>query len=102
MTTATAARDSALSRVERHADPQWLARAYAAVRNCAANLHEFTSDDVWSELASMRKFPHEPRALGPVMRAAVKAGVCVPMGIYRPSVRVACHARPVMVYKRVA
>ena len=102
MTPATLARDTAMSAAERHADPEWLAAAAKAVRGCAAVYNEFTSDDVWSALALMGKSTHEPRALGPVMRAAVRDGICQPTGHYRPSVREACHARPVMVYRRVA
>ncbi len=99
MTTATTARDSALARVERHASPEWIAAANKAVRSCARILHEITTDDVWGALDWMNAYTHEPRAMGAVMKQAVADGIIEPTGTYRKSVRVACHARPVLVYR---
>ena len=61
---------------------------------------EFTTDAVHGLLQAWEvPEPHEPRALGPIMQRAIKRGICVPTGVYRPSVRPACNCRPIMVYR---
>lgn len=99
MNSAQQAGNEAIDRAMRHASPEWVACAEAAVRNCAENFNEFSSDDVWSALATMHQTTHEPRALGGIMRRAVKSGICFRTDTYRPSVREQCHGRPVMVYR---
>lgn len=65
------ATDEALERVENGTDPAWAALARAAVRTLADRGAPFTTDDVWDYLADQDvAAPREPRALGPIMKAA--------------------------------
>lgn len=93
------ARDEALGRVEANADERWKAEALAAVRHLARMLPEFTTDDVWARLGD--SYPHEPRALGAVMKTAAAAGLIEPTDRIRTSHRPECHARPVRVWRSI-
>lgn len=70
-----AATDAAIDTVDAHADEEWKGVALACVRTCAAEMDEFTADEVWMAL---EQFPelgtHEPAALGPVFLRAAKLG----------------------------
>jgi hypothetical protein len=96
---AEAARDEAINRVEANADHVWLTGATEAVRMLARTRDEFTTDDVWNRLDNAGyQPPHEPRAMGAVMRQAARDGLVVKTDRVRNSVRVECHARPVAVW----
>ena len=99
MNAATQARDEAIDRVGEHANPTWKAKALAVVARLSRNCGEFTTDDVWEALALIGESTHEPRALGAIMQAARKQGICFPTETYIPSARTACHARPVRVWR---
>ena len=74
------ARDEALSRVESTSAP-WRSFADRAVAAVARRLETLTSDDVWDELERMGiPRPSEGRAMGVVMRKAVKDGLLRPEG----------------------
>lgn len=91
---ALAAREAALRRVEAAADADWMRDARAAVEAAARDLGAFTADDLWSR--GLQK-PREPRALGPVMRAAAADGVIEHSGVYhRSRFR---HATPIPVWR---
>lgn len=93
--------DQALATVADHADHRWTVAARRAVAHVAASGRPFTTDDVWAELgADAGVSTHERRALGAVMRWAVKRGICEPTDDYRPSTRPECHKRPVRVWCR--
>jgi hypothetical protein len=97
---AEAAKIAAITKVERNADPAWKVEMLGAVAAVARRMHKFTSDDVWEELhGSSDADTHEPRALGAIMKKAATAGIIVATSEYRPSCRVACHARPVRVWR---
>ena len=85
MHDALAARDTALQRVEEHADERWKQDALAAVRRTAEALPDFISDRVWDVggLESTR----EDRALGPVFLRAARLGWIEKTDRVRPSVR---------------
>lgn len=98
--------DRAIERVARgRTTPEWFGHAHKAVRRVARSLDTFTTDDVWCELevgARIRGFdpaPPEPRAMGAVMRWAVREGWCVATEDYRRSERPECHARPLLVWR---
>jgi len=95
---ATQARDEAIDRVERNADPDWAEAAYLACRLVAEDQQFFTTDNVWQKISIL--FPqfktHEPRAMGAVMRKAAKDGAIVPTDEYVRSDRPECHRRPMM------
>jgi hypothetical protein len=85
---ARAERDAALETVTAGTDPDWEAAAIEAVRVLAARHPDtFTTDDVWDLLAE-RGAPEcrEPRALGTIMREALRHGVVRAEG-YAPSRR---------------
>ena len=92
------AADEAVKRVGGNMDPDWRVAALAAVRSACEKYSEFTTDDVWNILRKTEA-PHEPRAMGAIMRAAVKAGICEATDEYRMSRRVACHRRPLRVWR---
>lgn len=89
------AKDEAIDRVEQNADQRWLHNARIAILNLARSGGTFTTDDLWATLRQ----PHEPRAMGAAIRAAVRDGIIHPTGDYRPSRRVACHGRPLRVWR---
>lgn len=70
-------RDAAIAQAEEHARRAWLDAAYEATIRVARAHHEFTSDDVWELLAEgWPDLPvREPRAIGPVLLRATRAGV---------------------------
>jgi hypothetical protein len=98
-TDATEARDEALDHVERGADPEWLRAARVAVGVLADQGRQFSADDVWALLdgAGVDR-PREPRALGPVIKAAVQSGRIVRVG-WANSSRASRHAAPIAHYR---
>ena len=92
------AKESAIVRVDKTANRCWVDAAVTCVGALARLYPRFTTDSVWEMLESCGERTHEPRAMGAVMKKAVKAGVVEPTGEYRPSDRVACHGRPVAVW----
>ncbi len=100
-----AAREEAIKRVGRNADPAWLVAAVSAVKACAASYAEFTTDEVWQELADTAEagidvpMPHEPRALAVAMRRGVALGLIRATNRYRPTIRAVAHRRPVRVWE---
>ncbi len=91
---ASIARDEAIDRVSANADPTWMKEARSVVLSIVG---AFTTDDVWSRLLTR---PHEPRALGAVLRDLQAEGHIEPTGNYVPSTRPECHARPVRQWRR--
>lgn len=87
-------RDEALAQVERGAGPLWLDHALAVVKRVAREKGEFTADDLWPFLATVR----EPRALGTVLKRAKKEGIIEATGHFCPSVR--RHMTPLMIWRR--
>lgn len=90
-------RDVALAQVELNADDRWMEAAEAAVRFCARTMDDFTSDDVWARLSGVPA-PHEPRAMGAVMRRLAKDGVVVRTDRTRDSERPEAHRGPKRVW----
>lgn len=96
MPTARSERDAALSRVEANTDEEWKRQARAAVERLARSTPEFISDAVWD--TGLEK-PHEPRALGPIMRWAQAQGLIAPTDRLETSAQVASHAMPRRVWR---
>jgi hypothetical protein len=86
-------RDQAVEQVEANADETWLQQAKAALWARILQGGEFTTDD----LDAPR--PREPRAWGPVMLAAARAGLIVNTHTTRQSSQPRCHARPKAVWR---
>lgn len=85
--TARQERDAALAQVEENTDtdPEWAEYAENLVREIAsgpdAKRLQFSSDDVWDLLRNDEIAPpHEPRALGPIMRRLIVEQVISPVG----------------------
>ena len=91
-------RDAALARVAAHADPDFMAAALAAVERVAATRDEFTTDHVWVEIGTAQT--HERRAMGAVMRQAMRLKIVAPTTLFRPSDQAQCHGRPMRVWRR--
>lgn len=99
MNAATKARDEALERVESASDPDWVVSAEKALLYVSMSLQTFSTDDVWDRLRMLSvPAPREPRALGPVMRRAVRDGLIKAVG-YAASERPERHCAPVRMYQ---
>jgi hypothetical protein len=95
-----AAASDAISRVEENASEEWKEAAIGAVRDVAKRMGLFTTDDVWRVLMDRGvTSPHEPRVMGAMMRNAVQLEICVATLDFRSSERVACHTRPLRVWR---
>lgn len=89
----------AITRAGRHADPDWMRAALAAVHWCATRYTDFTTDAVWERLLLQNVAPpREERALGAVMRHAARRHWIVATDRYVKSARRACHARDLRVW----
>lgn len=95
-----AALDSALATVEDAACDVWKESAWMVLVNLAMRGNEFTTDAVWLMLSEWRiPPPREPRAMGAMVRRAVRVGLIEGTGRMVKSERVGCHRRPVVVYR---
>ena len=95
-------REEAIERVRASADPSWMNHAWAALMMVCRldGLAVITSDEVWGRLAEWHApEPHEPRAMGSIMRRAVGEGLLRPTSTFRPSAMPQNHRRPVRVYE---
>lgn len=78
---ARAERDAAVRQVAENADAAWMAQATDVVAALAASRAEFTTDHAWTMLDTRGvPAPREPRAMGPVIVAALRAGTIRPVG----------------------
>jgi hypothetical protein len=98
---ANEARDKAIEQVGMSSRPEWIAKIRTAILDVAANHGTFTTDEVWQYCEDHAiDPPHEPRALGAVIRELSSAGEIVPTMEYRMSARAACHRRPIRVWRK--
>jgi len=97
------AKDRGMAEVAENADQAWSDLMLELVRLTCLEQPRFTADDVsdrFEMLEGARPSTHEPRALGPVMMRAAKAGYCrkadtAPI----PSRRRSLHASPRAVWE---
>lgn len=75
---AGAAREASIEQVDANALPEWRELARLAVLRVAEAMPTFTTDDVWEwlERNAPDVTPHEPAAMGPVIRYAIRAELC--------------------------
>ncbi len=85
---------SAQSKVEQNAGEVWKKYCVSLIKEIALINNKFTSDTV---MIAMKEHPHDPRALGPAMKAAQKIGYIRPTNEYKPSLR--RHATPIRVWE---
>lgn len=89
-----------MRRAEEHAPVSWRGHAELAVQYVAERRERFTTDPVWRVLEAWDVArPPEPRALGPLMKAACTWGWCEPTDNTVLSVLPQNHRRPVRVYR---
>ena len=97
---AALARDEAIDRVEAHTELNWADAALDAVRLTALALDSFIVDEVWVRISpDCGEEPHEPRAMGAVMRRARIAGWVEPTDDFQPSARVTAHRNPRRIWR---
>lgn len=99
---ARVARDAALDQVEANTSSDWGELFYSTIEAVASEMQEFSTDEVWERLSRMPNVPkqHQPRAAGPVVIRAMKAGVIRKADkLPRKSNRASCHHRPIAVYE---
>jgi hypothetical protein len=89
-------RDEGMARAERAAPEEWKDAAWHAIVALANAGADFTADDVWAKVGFA---PPEPRALGPLLVRAQKAGMIRNTGNRRSSTRPEHHAFPCAVWE---
>jgi hypothetical protein len=95
-------RNASMRQVDAAADPDWKDKARSALRSIPIG-QAFTTDDIWDRLDVVGiKYPREPRAMGPVIQQASRAGLIERTGTMLESVRPECHGRPVTEWRRLA
>lgn len=93
---AVAQTEAALDQVAAGTEPAFVDAATDAVAHLARTQDAFTVDDVWDMLAERGALaPREPRALGPIMKAATREGLIHALGWASSRRR---HQAPVRVY----
>ncbi len=88
-------REKALDRLE-VSNEGWIHHAVNVIHALCTGTGWFTSDDVWRLVDYM---PASNLALGAAMRKASKLKYCERTSETRPSHRIACHRRPVRVWR---
>ncbi|QNK82575.1 hypothetical protein [Nakamurella sp. PAMC28650] len=97
--TPTESTAEAIDRAAAHASAIWMHEATKIVIKLGQGSTSFTTDQVHAELSKMDVATPEPRALGAVIRQAIRDGFIVLTGEYRKSARRVCHKRPMAVYR---
>lgn len=97
--TPTEQRDTAMAQVDGKASQEWKDAARHAIWHLATTRREFSADDVWARLAEMGvATTADPRALGPVMMRAIRAGAIRDTGRMTKSQR--RHLTKITLYER--
>ena len=98
ITDAIRARNEAIDLAEAGRTKLWREHALEAVRRCAQEHQFLTADDVWQHLAP-RQRKGESRAMGAIMRHAVREGWIAGTNEFVHSARVTSHAARVMKWR---
>lgn len=95
-------KEDAIDRVEEAADEVWKYTALRAVKwRCKKGVN-FTTDQIWADLESVAVVPpKEPRAMGAIMRKAVREGFIVATEKTVQSTKQSNHKRPVRVWSPI-
>jgi hypothetical protein len=100
---AVEARDRAIERADRAADPDWKRAVMHTIESLSRLRRTITTDDVWDTVHKWTSAaPAEPRAIGAVMKDAARAGLIRATDRYVVSQRPECHGRPIRVWEVVA
>jgi hypothetical protein len=93
-------RDEAIERVGENASQTWKSAAAANLLFLCRTQEFLTTDSVWARLNRQGvRPPHEPRAMGAMMRAGAAANWCFKIDKTVMSQRPACHRRPLSVWR---
>lgn len=91
-------RDEAMARAYDNANQEWREAAMFAVLNTAKHMQEFTADDIWFYMPP-GIITHDNRALGPVMRLAMKIGMITTTDQFKLSNRPNLHKCPRRIWR---
>jgi hypothetical protein len=90
--------DEAIASVTAHAGPMWRDEVLASIERIARRQDHLVADDVWADLEARGEgLTYDRRALGGVLREAVKRGLIVSTAEYAPSAR--RHSSPLRVWR---
>lgn len=78
-----AAADAAIQQVDENAEEGWKRAADEAVFLRANMPQPFTTDDIMDDLTDMGIITHDNRALGPVIRRAIRSNTITEIGMTR-------------------
>ncbi len=92
------ARDEAIDRVDRNANKAWKQFAQDAFVKAAEDNYHFTADHVWQLIPDEAPQVHDGRAMGAVMKWAVKKGLCVAEG-FSSTTKVSGHGHPFRLWR---
>lgn len=92
------AKRDGMERADAGASPDWKAAVDSAIVQCARDLPELTSMDVWDRLSIEDRVGVEARALGPAMLRASRAGIIQRTDRVVRSNDVRSHNRPLAVW----
>lgn len=97
---ATEAKQEALRRVASATDPTWATDIENIITRLATDT--FTTDDIWQAATDANlDMPREPRALGAILHRLARERRITPTDRYVPSLRPACHRRPIRVWRKL-
>jgi len=95
--------NEAISQAEQNATKEWMDYAWEALKQVAYQNKTLTTDDIW---AILDRYPniqtHEPRAMGAIMRKAVKHKWIRKTGNYVTTRRPIAHQKPIAVWESLA
>tara|TARA_B110000495_G_C22764484_1_gene447556 strand:+ start:168 stop:710 length:543 start_codon:yes stop_codon:yes gene_type:complete len=94
-------KDEAIDQVEEAANQTWKDTATRAVKWRAKLGINFTSDQIWADIEGHVQPPREPRAMGAIMRKAVRDGLIVSTPNTVTSTKASNHKRPVRVWSPI-
>jgi hypothetical protein len=97
---ATEAKEKAIQQVAAATDPTWATNIENLI--LALPTATFTTDDIWQAATDANlPLPHEPRALGAILHRLAREHRIEATATFTPSKRVACHRRPIRVWRHV-
>lgn len=100
---ATRLTEAAIKQAEENADTEWQKLAWQTLKTVAESRPEFTTDQLWAILDTYPNIKtHEPRAMGGIMRRAIKHGWVQKTGRYVETNRPIAHKKPIAVWKSLA
>lgn len=81
------------------ASPAWVNHVVTLIKKVALQNRDFTTDEVWAEIATSINKPIEPRIIGVAIKKAQDNAWIDKTDRVRKSTRAACHGRPVAVWR---